>query len=204
MSLVESLGYSYCDDYMRNGIVAHNNKVYFIDSITQSGVFLRPVEGGEGELLPPSWLTGFSKLAYPELGYRKVGDYALYVYRRQSAYRGLRTSLLSADMTPASYILHLARSGGGSRRASSAMPYNSSDFITQVMLPKYDGPEVLAQVLSGSAAVFVPNCELCIEPLYNSDKFGIYHSTKLAGTISSCRVIETVSHSIRKAVETFL
>lgn len=204
MSLVTSLGARYCDEYMRNGIVAHDNKAHYIERISSENILIRPVGGGETVALPPEWLTGFAKLAYPELGYRKVGDYAVYVHRRQSAYRGLRNNLLHHDMTPASYMLHLARNQGSSRRASDNMAFTTAALVEQVMCPVYDGREVLDRVLSGTVAAFVPNSELCIEPLYNSDKFGIYHSTKLAGTISSGRVIDTVSNSIRKAVENFL
>lgn len=204
MSLVESLGARYCDEYMRGSIVAHNNVAYFIESITPSLVTMRPVAGGEEVRLPSEWLTGFAKLAYPELGYRKVGDYAVYVHRRQSAYRGLRVNLLHHDMTPAAYVLHLARNRGSSRRAADNPAFTTTDLISQVMCPTFDGREVLGQVLSGAVAAFVPNNELCIEPLHNSSNFGIYHSTKLAGTITARRAIDAVSPSIRKAVENYL
>lgn len=204
MSLVESLGQRYCQEYIRNSLVVHEGAPYIIGSIDRENVHLQTLDNGSTVTLPASWLTGFSRLEYPELGYRKIGLYTTYVHRRQSAYRGLRASLLNHDMTPASYLLHLANNGGSTRRASEYSAYSTTDLVRQVMCPTYDTPEVLRQVLSGVAPSFVPSNELCIEPLHNSGDFGIYYGTKLAGTINRRQHIAAVSDSITKAVEKYL
>lgn len=208
MSLVESLGVGYCNEWLRNSLMVYEGEVYFIESFrgthnditdrqVPTTVSLRPLSGREYRTVSHEVFTGFSVLAYPELGYRKVAGSAYHFGRRQTAYRGLRPQVLIIDKSPASILADVAREHylGGEDQIMTDEMYR------QVMLPQYDTPDVLDRVLQGRELCYVPNNLICIEPLHRTPLFGVYYKEKLVGTISRDRELDISSPNISKAVE---
>ena len=206
MSLIDTLGESYCSDWFRQSLVEYEGKPFFLHTVRRSGIRLHSLISDEHHTtVPHEWLSGFSKLAYPDLGYRKFGNQAWYVTRRQGAQRGLQPRSLILEPTNATHTLMLAaRSRDDDNPSIVSDPSSSPYVLAQVIVPTYDRREVLDDVLSGRAAVYVPSHALCIEPLHNSRDFGIYFHTKLAGTITSSREVDVVSPSVHKYLEKYL
>lgn len=208
MSLVESLGIGYCNEWLRNSLMVYEGQVYFIDSFhgergedadvqVPTHVSLRAV-GNRGLIrVSHEVFTGFSVLAYPELGYRKVAGIAYHFGRRQTAYRGLRPQVLIIDKSPASVLAEAARE----HYLSQELLLPPGEMYKQVMLPEYDTPEVLDRVLQGQELCYVPNNLICIEPMHRTPLLGVYYKEKLVGTISRDRVLDISSPNIYKAVE---
>lgn len=204
MSLVTSLGINYCNDWVRNCMVVYEGDAYYIESFHSRDnpiVVLRNIVTREVVEVGHEWMTGFSVLAYPELGYRKSQGTARHYGRRQTAYRGLRQQVLVAERTPATVLYEQANGRYGSATESVD---SASMWLRQVMIPEYDGPEVLDEVLSGNQLCYVPNNHICIEPLPNSPNHGVYYKEKLVGTIDRERTLDIAAPNIRKAVEEVL
>lgn len=208
MSLVESLGVGYCNEWLRNSLMVYEGQVYFIERFdgereigedvrTPTHVTLRTVDSREYLRVSHEVFTGFAVLAYPELGYRKVAGIAYHFGRRQTAYRGLRPQVLIIDKSPASVLAEAARE----HYLSQELLLPPGEMYKQIMLPEYDTPEVLDSVLQGQELCYVPNNLICIEPLHRTPLFGVYYKEKLVGTISRDRVLDISSPNIFKAVE---
>lgn len=109
MSLIDTLGEGYCSDWLRQSLVEHEGKPFCLGNIRRSGIRLHSLINDEHSItMPHEWLSGFAKLAYPELGYRKLGNQAWYVSRRQGAQRGLQPRSLIFEPTNATHTLMLA------------------------------------------------------------------------------------------------
>lgn len=196
MSLVDSLSISYCDNYIRGSLVSYDGKPYTIGRFTGNHIHLNPLlERERNVVVDNDWLSGWGKLAYPELGYRKVGEYAVHTGRRQTTNRGLRMSHVYSEPSFSSSIV---------LRQRNVDSLDNNKLAAQVICPTYDGPEVLEQLLAGRALCYVPSEAVCIEPSITENHFIVYYHTKPAGTLSRERELSIYSQPIQEIVRAFL
>lgn len=183
MSIVDSLGRGYCNEWLFGAIFLYEGKPHRIIEFRQNEVACVEIteEGdGPGPLIPNSWFTGFGKLAYPPLGYRRVNGIVLHLTRRQSAHRGLRISSVVKDYSPLSWAIasyHDQHTGEPLLSSRAILDYKIERAI---MLPEYDTIDKLPALLAGEIPNLVLNENILIEADHK-DAFSIYYKTMKVG-----------------------
>lgn len=200
MSLIDTLGLGYCRDQITEALVAYNGEPYVIERIREDGITLRHLrEPNNYEALPASWLSGFSVLEYPNLGYRKFNGLALWVSRSTSYRRGLCASLCTLTYSDASNVLHRERAERATENYGEGWA-----IYAEVVVPIYDSPGVLRQVLNNEALCFVPHENMMVEPSLTSDNFIIMYANKEVGTISRDGTISCGIQSVHRELTAYL
>lgn len=180
MSMIERLGIRYCQDYLSGALMIYNGRPALIGDIGDRIVRISYVDTNGGrEDIPHAFFTGWKVLAYPELGYRRVGNVTYHVQRSQSAYRGLRPNTLNFENTPVSYLL--VRDEQTAHRCA----LSNNPRLAAVMLPQYDGNAELDALLRGELVSVVPNQNICIEPSLNDNSYAILYRTKMVGSMTA-------------------
>lgn len=183
MSIVDSLGRGYCNEWLAGALFLYEGKPHRILEFRQNETLCVEItESGDGDIMrvPNSWFTGFGKLAYPPLGYRRVNGVVLHLTRRQSAHRGLRISSVARDHSPLSWAIasYHDRYTGEPLMMTRAV----RDFHVEraIMVPEYDTVEKLPALLAGEIPNLVLNENILIEVNHN-DAFSIYYKTMKVG-----------------------
>ena len=183
MSIVNSLGRGYCNEWLSGALFLYDGKPHRILEFRQNEVVCVEIteEGnGPGTLIPNSWFTGFGKLAYPPLGYRRVNGIVLHLTRRQSAHRGLRINSVAKDYSPLSWAIvsyHDQYTGAPLVPSRTILDHKVERAI---MLPEYDSPDKLPDLLAGDIPNLVLNENILIE-MDHKDAFSIYYKTMMVG-----------------------
>lgn len=196
MSMIERLGLSYCREYLSNALIVYNNRPAVLGEFGNTTVVASYIDGtGDRVTIPHSYFTGWRVFAYPELGYRRVGNMTYHVHRAQTAYRGLRANVLTFENTPMSYLL--LRDEQTARR----VPNYGNEKLAAVMLPVYDGAAELDALVRGEMASVVPNQNICIEPSLSDSNYVVLYRTKIVGSMDSNKNFHIDNPAVRAEVQ---
>lgn len=183
MSIVDSLGRGYCNEWLYGAIFLYEGKPHRIIEFRQNEVVcVETTEEGDGPwtLIPNSWFTGFGKLAYPPLGYRRVNGIVLHLTRRQSAHRGLRISSVVKDYSPLSWAIASYHDQCTGEPLLTSRAILDHKVERAIMLPEYDSLDKLPDLLAGDIPNLVLNENILIE-VDHKDAFSIYYKTMKVG-----------------------
>lgn len=195
MSMIERLGLSYCREYLSNALIVYDGRPAIIGEFRNSDVTVQYIDGtGERAVVPHAYFTGWRVFAYPELGYRRVGNMTYHVHRAQTAYRGLRANVLTFENTPMSYLLQ--RDEQTARR----VPNYGNEKLAAVMAPAYDGAAQLDALVRGEMASVVPNQNICIEPSLSDSNYVVLYRTKIVGSMDSNKNFHIDNPAVRAEV----
>lgn len=195
MSMIERLGASYCREYLIGALMVYQDRTAIIMDIGRSTVSVTFIDASGGVAhIPWDYFTGWKVLAYPELGYRRVGNMTYHVHRAQTAYRGLRQNVLTFENTPMSYLL--SRDEQTVRRVQADM----NTRLTAVMTPAYDRRADLDRLVRGELVSVVPNQNICIEPSLNSNDYVVLYRTKHVGTMDENKNFHINNTAVRAEV----
>jgi len=195
MSMIERLGLQYCREYLVGALLVYNNRPAIIYEVASRNVGVQYIDNEETVHVPHSYFVGWKVLAYPELGYRRVGNMTYHVHRQQTAYRGLRQNVLTFENTPMSYLL--ARDEQTVRRVS----VTNNQKLAAVMTPNYDGAAELDALVRGELVAVVPNQNICIEPSLVDSNFIVLYRTKLVGSMDAQKNFHIDNPAVRAEVQ---
>lgn len=184
MNLIQSLGSRYCADMIVGALILYNNRPAIISSMGDTRSAINYLDGREESAhIPSDYFTGWKVLAYPPLGYRRVGNNVYHVHRNQTAYRGIRNGVLTFRNSPMTQMLiHHAE-----RRGVEYESPTQSEKLACVMVPNYDNEASLDLLVEGRIAACVPNEDFCIEPSITENNYNILYREKQVGTMDSSK-----------------
>lgn len=201
MTMIQSLGVNYCREWIAGSLINAQGRPALIRDFGANGASIAYLDsqGGIGSL-PASFFTGFAVLAYPELGYRRVGNFAFHVHRQQGARRGLNPSSLTFEDTPMSAALNYdLREGGSRRRINTSIPTNEQR-LAQVMCPTYDTRASLDLLVAGRLGAVVPSEDVCIEPDMDSSNYVVMYRNKVVGHMTPAKRFVIQNPAVAAAV----
>lgn len=183
MSIVDSLGRSYCNEWLSSALFMYEGKPHRILEFRQNETVCVEVtdEGhGAGVRIPNAWFTGFGKLAYPPLGYRRVKGHVMHLTRRQSAHRGLRINSVVKDYSPLTWAIMSYNDRYTGVPLFDPATIRDYHIERAIMLPEYDSLDKLPDLLAGDIPNLVLNENILIE-VNHHDAFSIYYKTMKVG-----------------------
>lgn len=177
MTMIASMGLRYCSEYLTNALMVYEGRPAQLMEVMDDYCGIRFLDGRSpsSARAPHSYFTGWRVFAYPELGYRRVGNVVYHVHRQQTAYRGLRANILSFENSPLSALLT------HSERFEGRVLPNTSQRLSAVLTPTYDTSTQLDELIAGTLSGVVPNQHICIEPSLTDDTYIILYRTKIIG-----------------------
>lgn len=156
---------------------------------------------GKNVLVPKGEMAGFSALAYPQLGYRKLADnVAVFFERQHNYYRGLRHKSVKYTMSPVSDLIVQRYPG----RVELDRVDNA--IMLSVFQPNYDKPEALDALLAGQKLNVVLNHNVLIEPSVapQDDDHVVYFRQRACGRLNDNKEFKWYSPLYREAVAPLL
>lgn len=179
MALVHDLGASYMNDFFQGALFIYNDNVFRFSGCDTRNIIATNMSNGDNAVLPASEFHGFRNFQYPVLGYRRFGtDYVAWCTRRHGTNRGLRLNHIDRVMSPVTSKL---LNGG-----VITVP-NERDVSRSIMLPVYDNPSSIEEMLDGDRANVLLSNNLLIEPSVQrqDDWYSIYFKNTTIGTMNS-------------------
>lgn len=185
MSIIDSLGRNYCNEWLNGALIVYEGNVYrIVEFLANEAVCTRVTQHGYGQniRIPNTWFTGFGKLAYPPLGYRRVGNMVMHLTRRQSAQRGLRIASIGKDYSPLTWAIISYNDPYTGEQLAVRGQMRDYAIEHSIMLPAYDNMNQLPELLTGDRPNLVLNENVLIE-VNHHDTFNIYYKTMKVGEI---------------------
>lgn len=156
-NLMDSCGVDWFRRRVVGGHFVHEGKVLKISGVYDADkIDTVDISNERRVIIDKNVISGFSVFAYPELGYRRVKNVALWLSKIHSYDRGMRDKHLQSEYTPASMVLHRNLPGGAEA--------NRRDIMTAALMPTFDGPADIKKVLDGDQYCAVLNPHVLIEP----------------------------------------
>lgn len=187
MSLIESMGTRYFSEWFTSALFLYEGRPCMVNELRGDGVACTRLDavrhsGDMYVVVPTSFFTGFKVFEYPPLGYRRVGNVVYHIHRTQSAYRGLRSNLLTFELSPLSYMLQASE-----RTSATLAGITNNQRLCQVMVPTYDTRSSLDELVAGRQVAVVPSEDVCIEPSINGEDYIVLYRGKVVGSMNTAK-----------------
>lgn len=197
MNLIQSLGSRYCNDMISNAIILYEGRPAIIAGMGDSHCNVTYLDGSrESARVPSDYFSGWKVLAYPPLGYRRIGNAIFHVHRAQTAYRGIRAGILTFRESPMTALMQRH-----AERTETSYPMGDTyQRLASVVKPDFDNRASLDLLVSGRLFGVVPNEDFCIEPSTTENNYTVLYREKQVGTMDTSKRF-TISNP---AVEAFL
>lgn len=187
MNLVEKLEPGYFADMCSGATFAKDGRVLEVSSVASNYAVRCSDVTDPNNITPVSvssdFFTGWKAFSHPDLGYRKIGSFIVFIEKQQSVSRGLRPRNLRYRWSEVTSALANSNAVTG---LNFPTLYDAG-LLKQVFFPKFDSLNELGNLLSGKTVGLVLNENILIEPnvANDSDNYNIYYNTRKIGEVSS-------------------
>ena len=179
---IDELGRGYANENLYSSYFVFEDKVYRMEQFSYGRVEVFEVGSHNVRELPASVITGWRTLKFPRLGWRKVnGEDAVWLSRHSRSYtRGLCYDNLD---------VRVSEGTGHGMDDDDAYGYRDNHWnaiITQALMPEYDKPSKLKELLAGKGRTFIPSHDILIErPKVGAPFSYVYLHDKPIGKITN-------------------
>jgi hypothetical protein len=194
MSLIEQLGRSYANEWLRGALLLYDGKPHMFAGIDgNSTVLLQPLVGDayieNYTLVPQEYFESWEQLSYPKLGYRqRLEDSFLgFYYRRPSVRRGCHASDVVVQAHSASLRIEAKLGYLGAPNKTSRWHQVIEEYKARaILVPEYTPFSVgLPQVMSGKLPFFCMSADFAVAPSNMHPGLDILFRRTVFGTIDA-------------------
>lgn len=196
--LIDSVGREWFRGRVVGAYMLRNGQVLKLIDVHEEGDLACTDMQGHRVRVDKRELKGFAQLAYPQLGYRAVGDKIYYLTRRQNYKRGLRRESVAVSQSLASRALEERFRVGGADREAQLME--------SVFLPNYGTAEQLDEMIAGDRLGVVLSHDLMVEPsvVEGDDDYVVYMRERPCGRMNADRRFKWYAPEYKIAAQRYL
>lgn len=204
-NLLDSTGHEWFRQKVIGGHMIYNKEVCQLAAMADDVTIRARVLTGDGPgnvLIPKRDIPGFSALAYPQLGYRRMyGHMASYIEYNPNGHgqgkRGLRAASVHVVLSPASQLLanHYPQASRGKYRPND-------EIMVAVFKPEYDKVQDLDKLINGDKLQVILNHDVLIEPsiMPEDDDYVVYCRQRACGRFNNKKEFKWYSDTYKDAV----
>lgn len=200
-NMIDSLGADWFHKRLTGGHFVLDGNVMRVMGVDNKRVVCKNVKTGDHKDMPRDFFTGFKIFAYPALGYRKYSDdLALFLRKKHSWNRGLRRNCLSYQCSPVTTYIITKYGNDMAKLGKNVQP--PDDIVSLAMLPEYDPPTKVPDVLAGKRATVVLSSDVIVEPNMNREEaedYIIYFRERPCGNITAAGEIHWYTDEYKQA-----